>query len=168
MPLILRKIRKRRWDESEDLAWLAEDDIPADPLGDLSTTFNALSVWYIEEDRSNLDRVVAASAAGRERLDVLDYALFDQELLSQINIKIKESPGATPDVEANEWHRDLVELSAAKLVNLAKVMLRNAERRRRLPKELDQLIAKAVASGRIDKERLSQRIRDEIDVLLQK
>jgi hypothetical protein len=78
MPLILRKIRKARWYQYDrsDFPWLLEEDIPADPLGDLATNDNELSVWQINDDKSNLPRVAAALAANCDDISNLDYALI--------------------------------------------------------------------------------------------
>ena len=162
MPLLLRKLRKPRWTLDKDLPWLAEGDIPADPLSDLATSENKLSVFLVEDDRSNLDQVVTAVAATRGHLAVFDYALFDQQLLPQLNIKIESTDGGTLDQVVNSWHRDLVELSALKLVELAKAILANAEKNRVLEKKIGQLMAQAVSLGRIDGDQLTPETRSKI------
>lgn len=111
MPLVLRTIRQSRWLE-DSFPWLEEGDAPADPLGDLATQDNELSVWIIDDEKSNLNQVVAAMAATRGHLSNLDFALFDLRFLSELNIKIAITTGGTPDKEVNTWHRDLVKLSA--------------------------------------------------------
>lgn len=72
---------KRRWDKSTNPDWLSSPDIPVHPLADLLPKLgdHALSLWHVESDKSNLKRVVAAMAAGRERLDKFEYALFPEE-----------------------------------------------------------------------------------------
>ncbi len=45
MTLLLRAIRKGRWLDAVGLDWLEEDDVAADPLADLTTRQNTLSVW---------------------------------------------------------------------------------------------------------------------------
>ena len=69
--------------------------MPADPLGDLVTKENRLSVWQIDDDRSNLGDVIAALAASRDFLDTFDYALFNDELLAQARITRSRSAGVT-------------------------------------------------------------------------
>lgn len=165
MPLVLRKIRKARWYRLEGVSWLAEGDVHADPLADLPTSENRLSVWHVEDDRSNLERVVAALAASCGAVSNLDYALLDQQVLSTtLKVKIEGNRGASPDDKANEsWHRDLVELSASKLVELAKAFLANGERDRVPEKKVRRLLADAVASGNVDSRRVDARIRADID-----
>lgn len=158
MPLLLRAIRKNRWYTSDTIPWLPEGEIQADPLGDLATGHNTLSVWQVEDDKSNLEQVITALAANRDTISNLDYALFDLELLSTIGIRVEVNEGATPYEKANHWHCDLVELTATKLVKLAKVMLISSSRERVLEKEILSLIKDAVQTGQIDKTKLSQKI----------
>ena len=158
MPLILRAIRKNRWYTSDTISWLPEGEIQADPLGDLATGHNTLSVWQVKDDKSNLDQVITALAANRDTISNLDYALFDLDSLSPIGIRVEVNEGATPYERANHWHRDLVELTATKLVKLATVMLSNSSRERVLEKKILSLIRDAVQTGQIDKARLSQKI----------
>ena len=80
---ILRIVRRSRW-LKERPSWLENDEFQADPLGDFTTTSNTISVWYIKENTSNLQRVVAALAAQRDRLVNFDYALFNKEILSEL------------------------------------------------------------------------------------
>ena len=126
MPLLLRKIRKNRW-----FLYLLEGEIPADPLVDLATSANRLSVWYIEADRSNLERVQVALASNGEYVSNFDYALFEDRLLEGLNVKISQTVGSTPDESANvEWHRDVEELSASKLAEIAKIVFHYFEKAR--------------------------------------
>lgn len=160
MPFILRTIRKARWYKIEDVSWLEKGDVPADPLADLNTKANELSVWLIEDDRSNLNQVVTALAATRTHISNLDYALLDMQLLPELNIKVRHTTGGTPDEKANvSWHRDLVELSAFKVVELAKSILAKAERKRVPETEIRRLIIQAIASGRIEPTKLQESIR---------
>ena len=86
MAFLLRKIRKPRW-YKQDLPWVAANDIQPDPLGDLTTSENKLSVWYVKDDKSNLDQVLAAIAASSGSLSNLDYALFNEHILSELKIE---------------------------------------------------------------------------------
>lgn len=71
-----------------------------------------LSAWIIEDDESNLDRVVAALASNCNSLEDLSFVVARREAVEQLQIPIRKHPGTTPDDEANHrWHRDLVGLS---------------------------------------------------------
>jgi len=156
--LALRKIRRARWhrEEEHDLSWVPHDDIVADPLADLSTTNGGLSVWLVEEDLSNLTRVLAAFASTTDRLTNLDYVLFDPTLLTSLGVGLDHTEGGTADREANQhWHRDLVRLSGRTLVELARIIKTDGREGRAPAKQLKQLIVGAIQAGRIDRSLLN-------------
>lgn len=150
---ILRIVRRSRW-LKERPSWLENDEFQADPLGDFTTTSNTISVWYIKENTSNLQRVVAALAAQRDRLVNFDYALFNKEILSELNIKTKDTKGETPDEVVNAWHYDLIEISAQKLLRLVQLVLDNAEIKRINWKEIRNWIDQSIESGQLDEEKI--------------
>ncbi|MGL5872037.1 MAG: hypothetical protein ACRC2R_06660 [Xenococcaceae cyanobacterium] len=163
MPLLLRAIRKSKWSTSNNISWLSAQEIQADALGDLKTSNNTLSVWYVEDDKSNLEQVIIALAANRDTISNLDYALFDLNLVEDIGIKIEVNEGATPYESANRWHRDLVELSVTKLVKLAKVILTKSHKERIPEKKILSLIRDTVKNGNIDKTKLPPKIAGKLD-----
>lgn len=130
MATYLRKVEKGRWHPREEYSDLEEGDIPADPLGDLQTSRNRLSVWRIENDegdeeenRSNLNRIATAIAATRSRPDDIHYILISSDTLKELDIRVETSTGSTPDGEANRrWHCDLLGLSARKLLKMANAL----------------------------------------------
>jgi hypothetical protein len=151
MAFLLRKIRKNRWYQEDAVPYLQAGDAPADPLADLNTQENSLSMFYVEDNRSNLDRVVTALAANCQAISNLDYALIDQSLLSAHGLKAVRTPGAVPDATVSSfWHWDLVELSARRLVVLAHVILTKGEIGRILEKRIAELIREAIKEGNID------------------
>ena len=160
MPFLLRAIRRNRW-RPELPTWLGSDDVPADPLGDLSTLDNKLSVWYVDDAQQNLGRVSAALAAGREKIDKLDYALIDIDTLTRLGIESKKTPGESPDDHANKnWHYDLHRLSGKALTSLAKAILPQTESRARLlPKKVKELIKAGLSNAELDSERLKPEVR---------
>ncbi|MDA2926836.1 hypothetical protein MYX78_06320 [Acidobacteria bacterium AH-259-G07] len=151
MPFVLRTIRKARWYKP---LWLSPTDIPADPLGDLQTKDNCLSVWKIQEDYSNWDLVITALAANRQYLSNLDYAVFDEKLILEHEIRTQPSRGVTPLVEVNDWHLDLVELSGHKLVSLTKSIMENAKIGRVPEKNIIELLREALKAGQIRADQL--------------
>ncbi len=162
MPLILRKIRKIRWYLPP---WLPEHDLQADALGDLSTKDNELSVWQINDDKANLERIIAALDAKCDSLSNFDYAIFDQKILDENNIKLRRSDGISADEEANHlWHFDLYELSALKIVKLARDVLTEGEIKRIQEKEVGRFILEALNIGRLNRESLSIHIRSKLRI----
>ncbi|MSQ46810.1 MAG: hypothetical protein EXR78_00240 [Deltaproteobacteria bacterium] len=114
-----------------------DDQIRNGPLEDFVPENSTLSVWYIEDDRSNLEQVVIALASTRDFFSNFDYALVDEALLTTLSIKVEQTVGDTPDQEANTcWHRDLVELSDPKLIALIRTIAEKGETARIPEKEM--------------------------------
>jgi len=158
VPLLLRKIRKNRWYTNNAPGWLREDEIQADTLGDLVTTSNTLSVWVVEDDKSNLDHIIVALASSCDNVSNIDYALFNIDLISESDIKVETKEGLTPYAKANPSHRDLVELTTNKLFKLAKLIFVHSTRERVKEKEVLNLIKNAVNNGQIDPTKLKEGI----------
>jgi hypothetical protein len=151
MALLLRIVTRPKWIAPD--SW-KPGDVPADALTDLRTHNNGLSVWNVDTDRSNLDSVIVAVASNRERLDKLDYALFDEAVLSPLGIRCIKSDGDSPHQSANvTMHRDLTELTAQKLASLAAAMM--PLQRVRVPQnQVKRMILSAVQSNVLDEARM--------------
>lgn len=159
MGALLRAVRFRRWDRP-DGEWLPAEQIHSDPLGDLNTVENKLSIWLVD-DELNLDRIATALAANREDLDKIDCALIDEQILTAGGFSLKPSEGDTPDLVANKlWHRNVIELSGDGLVDLATVILENMTRKGYGREDIKGLIAQGLASKRIDYSKLKPKLKE--------
>jgi hypothetical protein len=98
---------------------MSSADVQGDSLKDLKTDENVLSVWHIEDDRSNLDQVLTCLASNNDSISHIDYALIDLNAVIALGINVVVHPGKTPYTVGNLWHRDLVELTGSKLIGLA-------------------------------------------------
>ena len=144
---------------------MEQGDIPADVLGDLRSNDNELSVWMVEIDRSNLDSVLVAVASSRVRLDKLDYALFDEQVLPKLAIKCVKSEGSTPHVLANgAMHRDLTELTAQKVVSLAQAMM-PLESLRVPEKRIKLMLMAAIQNSVLDRARIDPQLLAQLEPL---
>jgi hypothetical protein len=162
VPLLLRKIRKSKWYKNDAVSWLNEDENQADALGDLVTSNNTLSVWLVEDDKSNLDQVIVALASTSDNISNLDYALVKVDLLLNIGIKIESKEGLTPYSKANKWHRDIEEMTATKLYKLAEIIFIHSDIARVSQKDILNLIKVAVQKEEIDKAKLKEGIINKI------
>lgn len=163
MPLLLRKIRKSKW---YSLPWLTNGDLQADSLGDLITKNNELSVWLIEDDKSNLERIIAALSANCDTISNFDYALFDSKIIEEKSIKKRKSKGISIDDEANErWHFDLYELSALKILCLSQEIFNDGQIKRIQERQVTKLINEALQAGKIKRNTLKDGILSKIDKL---
>jgi hypothetical protein len=158
VPFLLRSIRKGRWHEIMGTS-PTDEQIRKGPLRDFASDDNTLSVWRIEEDRSNLEQVAVALSSKRDSFTNFDYVLVDEALLTEINIKIEQMDGDSPDQEANiRWHRDLVELTDSKLIDLVRAVAEKGETTRIPEKTIARLIQEAVDAGRLDRTRLNKKL----------
>jgi len=147
MAKLLRKIDKHRhWFKTDAQVQLDAGDVPADPLGDLRTSGNKLSVFQVDEDRSNIERIARALACGRERLDDVGYVLFDASVLEKASIELNLIDGKTLDSAVNKCHADLINLTGNKLVTLARHILLEGELDIIVKKRIFDLVREGVAS----------------------
>lgn len=110
-----------------------------------------------------MPRIVAALAAGRDYLDVFDYALVDQNVLSELQIAMLLSEGSSLDEYANtQWHRDLIEPSEAQRKDLAQAIQEEGTIQRIPLKEVQYLISQAIAAKHIAWEKLPEGIQKKI------
>lgn len=152
MSRLLRVVDGDRWDFGDDLAdWTARDDLPAAAVSDLkASATNKLSVWVIEDDGSNLDRILAAIASTRPRIDQLDARIVEAGDVSALGVKSESSPGQTKDREANRrWHLNLVELTYQQLGALVRLLASRATPLERDDREVTELIVASVKAGYI-------------------
>lgn len=151
MPLLLRKVRKAKWLEDKNLPWLPTGELQADALTDIATdNGNELSVWVIDDSRSNVQQIIVALAIQRNVIANLDYVLIDVAALDTLRIARRRSLGNTIYEQAKQWHVDLVELSATKLFQLAKHIQVNCKPVRVQEREVVRYIAEAVLQDQIE------------------
>lgn len=163
MTLWLRKVRKSKWYRNVEVPWLEEGELQADAFSDLSTRSNKLSWWLIEDDRSNLERVVAALASKCDDLSIVDCVILDDESVARLNLAIAEAPGDTPDGQANEkWHRDFLCLTTEKLQQLAEEICLPDRILRFNSKKVKAFIEKSVVAGQIDLSQVKETIRQKV------
>ena len=156
MTSLLRKVQHSRW---YDAVSCRNEPVPADPLSDLGTKHNRLSVWQVLSSDSNLEDIIAAIAATRAYLTNIDVVLIDEQSISQLGIKVEPTQGQTPLAHATDYHRDLVQLQAQTLVNIADVIRNRAVFRDFSEKQVGQLLARYIHEGRLNAFDLADKLR---------
>jgi len=163
---LLRGIKLGRWRRPPEGEWLEAGEIPADPVADFRTIENRFSVYMLLDEGPSLDRVVAAIASGREKVENFDYIVFEEDLLAEIGIRTEISAGATRDQEVNACHLDLVELTGKKVLCLAQAVYESREPDRKHHFEVTAALVESVQEGKITLEGLPEKIRRSIESVL--
>jgi hypothetical protein len=158
VPLVFRGgIKQNLWIKEDILPWLEKGQVPADPLTNLRTRDNGMSVYLVDEDDGfGVERYIAALAAGRGSHDYYDYLLFDHECLLRAGIRPVPTEGETPDEQVNAHHLDLVQLSGSQALALVTEILHtDFVATRSYQFEVAEYIRAAVSEGHIPKDRVS-------------
>ncbi len=164
MAFLLRGIgNKAWWDKSrDDFSWLGEDDLIADILKSLGTVGGALSTYVVDEDKTKVDRVVAALASGRSKIENFDYMLVPVDVVLK-SFRSDNTTGKTPDFEVNEWHLDIIHLTPAKLFQLAYILRDHKEALCRVPKpNVKSALQTSKNHGFLDMEKVSPSVKQEL------
>lgn len=154
MAYLLRKLdNKRHWDKSchEDEGWLSDGFNRADALKNLRTQNNSLSMYRFDDADSQIERVLAALASTKGSLEYVDYAFINESEIINIGVKLHDVPGDTPDSFVNTLHVDLVELTAEKVSEIAKLSIKSSMTNRLNVKKVTKIIKENIDSGNIDK-----------------
>jgi len=167
VPFAFRGIRFNRWykNPTQDFPWLASGELPGDSLGDIAPQRCALSVYLIEDDKADLGRVIAALAANQTSPSHFGYALIELQVLSNMGFKFQNHPGDTSDTLVNSWHRDIVELSATRLLDLAQAIQTQGVRDQILEKQVHHLILNSLSANYLDHQKIkitSERLRQKL------
>ena len=165
MPLVLRKTRTNTiWDKSaNEFSWLEKGDIAADAVTDLATSDNDLSIYVINDDLSQLDRCLSALAASRMRLIPLDYILFDKSVIDRLGLETNAVEGNLLDIEVNKLHRNIIELSASKLIKLSNIIMDECKLKRILDDQVANIIANSINNKWIKAKSIHKNLLEDIE-----
>ena len=156
MTTIFRKLsQKRHWDRPP---WLGAGDIQADAAKCLRTEDNKLSVFRLEDSDVQTERVVAALALTRDNLAHVDLAIAPEKVLEACGIQHAMVPARTPDSEVNDWHLDLVELTVAKIAELATAISTEGRIRRYYEADVKAAIQKSLRTDYIVVEHIKPKL----------
>jgi len=148
-------LKTSAWDQYGDLPWLKTAEVQAPALWDLGFGDNRLSVWSIEDDKSNLERIIGALAARRENIENLDYVLIESSSLSEPDIAIEKTNGETPDEDANtRYHFDGIQLAISKILNIANLIKLSPEKERVQSFDVKKYLLKSFERGYFNQGRL--------------
>ncbi|MDE0610549.1 MAG: hypothetical protein OXH77_11665 [Anaerolineaceae bacterium] len=121
----------------------------ADALVDLKTEENKLSLFIVDDDLGNLERIAAAIAAKSTNPGNFDYVLLERQAIENLGYTEISNPGETPDQEVNNAHIDLLIPYAHKLADLAFIFWNEGDTNRIRGKDIQKWIREGKESGQI-------------------
>lgn len=159
MALFFREIQKIVWwDKGREIdeGWLSLAELRGDALRGIATRENELSIFRVED----LDRTIAAYAALRDKLDKIEFAVFDSNVIAGLSLDLEEVPGNTPDDIVNSLHVNVKRLSGAALVQLGLALQASATFDRRLRSEVKDLIVRGIGLKQLDVAKCKPKLRE--------
>lgn len=166
MPYFLRAIYSNiQWEKKQFPSWLKEGDLPSSIIRDLRADDNALSLWEIFDDKSNLLDISAALASLRNNAKQdFDYALLNADHLDELTFAPSEEPASTAYRDINHYHRNVPKLSLNSVVRFAHLLSRHGEFDRVGWKEISARLKKAHASGLLDLTKMKSTLKKQLDI----
>lgn len=125
MSYFLRALYNNVFWEPDAFPFLNQGELPSCITADLRADDNALSLWEIPDDKSNIPHVMAAIAS-RSRTSIekknYDYAIIEKDILESEFIKPRNSSSNTPYIDMNHYHFHIPELTLDDIVSFAKIL----------------------------------------------
>ncbi len=121
MTIFFRQIEAAVWVEDSP-AWLDPTDAVGNQVSNLAARMSDNTVAFYglpSAAPTNLRRLGAAMTAGRDRVQDVEYFLFEEDLLHRASVVSVRSSGATGDPEVDGWHHDVVKVTGRGLTKLA-------------------------------------------------
>ena len=166
MPYFLRAIYSNiSWERTLFPSWLKEDELPSCILRDLRADDNALSLWEISDDKSNLLDIIAAfvSLPPRKAIkDDFDYALLSANHLDELSFTPSKKPANTAYVDMNHYHRDISNLSMNQVVYFAYLLSRRAKFDRMGWKDIEARLKDAHTRGQLDLKKMPPELKQQL------
>jgi hypothetical protein len=154
VPRVIRLLEQKAWlDNLTD----QPDLLQADALKNFKTQSNKLSIFKIVEegDGDNVLRILVAYAATRDNVDKVDYAIFEERVLQDLEIQKVVSIGATADDLVNSLHMDLVDLTGQTICYLAARIQREGNIERINKREVESALRSAKLRGYLQAEKIN-------------
>lgn len=122
MALLVRIIKKNRWLPSSIVKdWTKTKDFPADPVTDLRTFENKLSMYRVKNKKDPLIQLIGLNFCNKG-IEDLDYMLIDETVLIKNGLEVNTSIVNGKFIKVEEAHVDIENLTGKKLIVLAKLL----------------------------------------------
>ena len=169
MAFYIRKISPAKWPQKGENT--AVDNVRADAItGDIRTTQDTISLWRTDTEEE-LPQAVLALASGGDQMVTQNVLLIPEEMLLKYGFILDETDGNTPVDSLVKTHRDIINVNYGSLGKFAQLTMEaiNADAIRTVTKkEVKKLIVNAYKNGEINRDRLKDRMWQEIEKELEK
>ena len=162
MSYFLREVYSNTKWEKTQFPWLKPDELPSCIIRDLRADDNALSLWEIKGDKSNLLDVISAlvSSDRKSVKNDFDYALLDEKNLDEISFKPIKKIGKTPYRDINSFHYDVPNLSINSVIYFAYLLSRLGNFDRMGWKDIEIRLKDANKKGQLDLAKMESHLKD--------
>lgn len=167
MPYYLRAIHSNlEWHNPDYSSWLQQNELPSCVVRDLRADNNALSLWEISDDQSNLLDIIAAfvSSSSHGLKDNFDYALLSSNYLDDISFTPIKSSGNTPYTIFNHYHCDIPNLSLNQVVYFAYLLSRHGIFERIGWKDIQNRLKEAHTKGQLDLNQIKSGLKKQLGI----
>ncbi len=166
MPYFLRAIHSNiEWDNPDYRSWLQENELPSCIVRDLRADDNALSLWEISDNQSNLLDIIAAFVSMSNGIkDDFDYALLSTHYINEINFMPLRKPARTAYTNFNHYHRDVPNLSVNQVVYFAYLLSRHGKFDRMGWKEIEARLKEAHTRGQLDLKKMKPQLKKQLGI----
>ena len=166
MPYFLRAIYSNiEWDNPDYRYWLQENELPSCIVRDLRADDNALSLWEISDDQSNLLDIIAAFVSTSRGIKYdFDYALLSAHYLSEINFMPSRKPARTAYTNFNHCHRDVPNLSVNQVVYFAYLLRRHGIFDRMGWKDIEKRLKEAHSKEQLDLTKMERGLKQQLGI----
>jgi len=166
MPYFLRAIYNNiNWDKTQFPSWLHEGELPSCIVIDLRADDNALSLWEISDDKSNLLDIIAAFVSLRKDIKYdFDYALLDENYLDELTFTPSKKPAKTAYRDMNHYHRGVSNLSLNNVVYFAYLLNRHGKFDRMGWKEIETRLKEAYTRGQLDLKKMKTELKQQLGI----
>ena len=162
-PKLFRKIEGRHWIIEQPSE--KPEDFPADPLWDVRTKKNTLSVYLIEKDH-DVEEVVTILAASRQTYQKFEYVFLEIEEFKKIGLNCEQSDTQTTLTSVNKSHHEVMNITANKLPTIARIIYPKISEKEnfgfRSTKEIKQMIESAIKDKKIKESDLSLELKKKL------
>ena len=167
---LARKINRAKWEKQEGLE---QGEIPADAVTfDLRTSNNSLSFWECDsslEGKESVRDVVLAMAAAGDHIEPLPFIWVADAELKSNGQTLCQSPGRTPVEDMKSRHFEVGRLDCLRLGYVAQhiaTALEKEQYHKFTKKQVGELLASAVRTGRVELTELSDTLRESVTKFL--